>query len=147
MIRSCHLIPAFCFGLTKDLLPASDFHDDPEDGDFVNYYVNQFVDRDMLMQFIGCGVGHAGMVDATYAPGTVQQILNIALSSKTDETFEAIQSLPEGRRQLAGDEEVLLESESEDGVSDLEATGSDKDSEMDVDDNDRDAASLEDYEY
>lgn len=41
VIRGCHLIPAFRFGRTKDLLPPSDFYDDRETGDFVNYYVNQ----------------------------------------------------------------------------------------------------------
>lgn len=43
VIRGCHLLPAFRFGYTKGLLPASNFYDDPEQGDFVNYYVNQYV--------------------------------------------------------------------------------------------------------
>ncbi|KIO27586.1 hypothetical protein M407DRAFT_23129 [Tulasnella calospora MUT 4182] len=147
VIRGCHLIPAFRFGLTKDLLPASDFYDDPEAGDFINYYVNQFVDRDMLMRFIGCGVGHMGVVDATFARTAVQQILNIASSSQTAETLEAIQSLPEGRRELAGDEEIQFESDEDDRVSDSEVAGSNGDSEMDVDDDDGDSASLNEYDY
>lgn len=109
--------------------------------------ISRFVDRDMLMRFIGCGVGHVGMVDATYARGAVQQILDITSSSKTGETIEAIQLLPEGQRQLAGDEDILLESDSEDRMSDSEAAATDDDSQMDVDDGDGDAASLCDYEY
>lgn len=110
----------------------------------------RFVDRDMLMRYIGCGVGHLGMVDGTYARGAVLQILNIGSSSKTAETLREVDSLPEGRRQLAGDEEILLESDSdEDGMSDSEAAAaaSDNDSEMDLDDGDGDAVSLCEYEY
>lgn len=39
VIRASHLIPAFEFGQTLDLLPQSKFR--PADGDFVNYYVNR----------------------------------------------------------------------------------------------------------
>lgn len=64
------------------------------------------------------GVGHLGMVDATYARTAILQILNITSSSKTNETLVAIESLPQDRRQLSGDKEILLESDSEDCMSD-----------------------------
>ncbi|KAG8989787.1 hypothetical protein FRB90_002072 [Tulasnella sp. 427] len=153
IIRGCHLVPAFRFGYTKSLLPASDFYDDLEHGDFVNYYVNQFVDRDMLMRFIGCGVGHVGMVDETSARTAVEQLLAIASSSRTAETLEAIQSCPNGRRQLAGDDDIVLESEEEDLEGsdqevEMEAEGvMSGNDEMEIDEDDGDSGSLNDYEY
>lgn len=39
VIRACHLVPAFEFGCTMDLLPQSKFR--PKEGDFVNFYVNR----------------------------------------------------------------------------------------------------------
>lgn len=85
VIRACHLIPAFEFGRTMDLLPESIFR--PKDGDYINYYVNRynfllnsltsrtnvfviyrFVDRDMLMRYLGVGVGHGS--DTRASPST-----------------------------------------------------------------------------
>lgn len=40
VIRGCHLIPAYEFGRTMDLLPESQFR--PEEGDYVNFYVNRY---------------------------------------------------------------------------------------------------------
>ncbi|TFK61425.1 hypothetical protein BDN72DRAFT_904115 [Pluteus cervinus] len=56
VIRACHLIPVFEWGRTVDLLgPSLARH--PQ-GDWTNYYVNRFVDRDMMMRYLGLGVGH-----------------------------------------------------------------------------------------
>ena len=78
VIRGCHLIPAYAYGKTKDLLPPSAYRDPA--GDWVNYYVNwyaisiylqmrssqflpfSFATRDMYMRYVGFGVGH---VDAS----------------------------------------------------------------------------------
>jgi hypothetical protein len=74
VLRACHLIPAFAFGKTTSLLgPGSKFRDF-HDGDWEYYYVNRyykqltghqililasrFVDRDMVMRYLGLGVGH-----------------------------------------------------------------------------------------
>ncbi|KAJ2992167.1 hypothetical protein NUW54_g8000 [Trametes sanguinea] len=57
IIRACHLIPAFHHGRTRDYLPASPLARDPE-GDWRFFYVNRFVDRDMFVRHIGCGIGH-----------------------------------------------------------------------------------------
>ncbi|KAK7016580.1 hypothetical protein R3P38DRAFT_3321043 [Favolaschia claudopus] len=60
VVRAVHLIPAFHYGRTADLLrPSIARHfDDENQEDYEYYYVNQFVDRDMFMRFIGSGVGH-----------------------------------------------------------------------------------------
>ncbi|KIO30648.1 hypothetical protein M407DRAFT_20363 [Tulasnella calospora MUT 4182] len=57
VVRAAHLIPAFIYEKTDKLLTRSLFWD-CQDGDWENYYVNPFVDRDMLSRFLGTGVGH-----------------------------------------------------------------------------------------
>ncbi|KAJ7127990.1 hypothetical protein C8R44DRAFT_979464 [Mycena epipterygia] len=51
IIRGAHLIPAFHYGRTKDLLALSVAHhfDADKDEDYVYYYVNSFFDCDMFM--------------------------------------------------------------------------------------------------
>ncbi|KAF8835367.1 hypothetical protein BDN67DRAFT_1040256 [Paxillus ammoniavirescens] len=58
VLRACHLIPAFAHGKQpSDGIPISQKGQDCEDWKF--YYVNRFVDRDMLLRYYwGCGVGH-----------------------------------------------------------------------------------------
>ncbi|KAF9470573.1 hypothetical protein BDN70DRAFT_821197, partial [Pholiota conissans] len=68
IIRGCHLIPAFSYGRTNQLLHPSiarPLADNNED--WVNFYVNIFVDRDMLMRYRGGGVGHKSTRTATDA--------------------------------------------------------------------------------
>ena len=79
VIRACHLIPAFSCGKTTDLLSASRARDFPT-ADWVNYYVSRyvlvvvpliylltyilrFVDRDMMMRYLGWGIGHRNPPD------------------------------------------------------------------------------------
>ncbi|KAL6306020.1 hypothetical protein BKA93DRAFT_913438 [Sparassis latifolia] len=63
VIRGCHLIPAFADGRTKELLAFSQSIARPrgESEDWVSYYVNIFVDRDMFMRYHGGGVGHLAL--------------------------------------------------------------------------------------
>ncbi|KAI0027632.1 hypothetical protein K488DRAFT_60856 [Vararia minispora EC-137] len=62
VIRACHLIPVFTEGTTEKLFPPSKYRDFPG-GDWVNYYVSRFVDRDMMMRYLGWGVGHLNSPD------------------------------------------------------------------------------------
>ncbi|KAH7917228.1 hypothetical protein BV22DRAFT_1026772, partial [Leucogyrophana mollusca] len=59
VVRSCHLIPAFSKGkLHPDGVAMSHCAQDGDDWKW--YYVNRFVDRDMVMRYHhGLGVGHA----------------------------------------------------------------------------------------
>ncbi|KAH7919092.1 hypothetical protein BV22DRAFT_1185026, partial [Leucogyrophana mollusca] len=57
ILRACHIIPAYSQGRTTKLLGRSGARDLP-DGDWLNYYVMRFVDRDMMMRYTGLGVGH-----------------------------------------------------------------------------------------
>ncbi|KAJ7649404.1 hypothetical protein DFH06DRAFT_996491 [Mycena polygramma] len=61
IIRAVHLIPAFHYGRTRDLLPGPSVArmiDGENDEDYVYYYVNSFVDRDAFMRYSGDAVGH-----------------------------------------------------------------------------------------
>ncbi|KAF9472522.1 hypothetical protein BDN70DRAFT_818524, partial [Pholiota conissans] len=59
VIRGCHVIPAFAYGQTDDLLPPSIACLPTEnDKDWIYYYVNISVDHDMIMCYRGGGVGH-----------------------------------------------------------------------------------------
>lgn len=62
VIRGTHLIPAFSEGRTSILLPETQsvarVRNPSEADDWTNFYVNIFVDRDMLMRHFGHGVGH-----------------------------------------------------------------------------------------
>ncbi|KAF8156767.1 hypothetical protein B0H34DRAFT_789464 [Crassisporium funariophilum] len=65
VVRGCHLIPAFHEGRTVNLLPVPQSVSrclNPGDvDDWVNFYVNIFVDRDMFMRYFGGGgIGHLG---------------------------------------------------------------------------------------
>ncbi|QRV82607.1 hypothetical protein RhiJN_27833 [Ceratobasidium sp. AG-Ba] len=59
IVRASHLIPDFESQNSSELLSGPSIAlDNQETGDWVCYYVNRFVDRDMLMRYIGGGVGH-----------------------------------------------------------------------------------------
>ncbi|KAF9535996.1 hypothetical protein CPC08DRAFT_677078, partial [Agrocybe pediades] len=64
VIRAAHLIPAFNEGQTQSLLPCANSvarlsrRGESKEWDWVNYYVNIFVDRDMMIRQFGGGVGH-----------------------------------------------------------------------------------------
>ncbi|KAI0743239.1 hypothetical protein BC629DRAFT_1275165, partial [Irpex lacteus] len=59
VLRAAHLIPAFAHGRTASLLePSIARRPQDDDEDWQYYYVNIFADRDMLMRFLGGGIGH-----------------------------------------------------------------------------------------
>ncbi|KAJ7116991.1 hypothetical protein C8R44DRAFT_627458, partial [Mycena epipterygia] len=62
VLRACHLVPAFALGRTTSLLGPSKARD-ATNGDWINYYVMRFVDRDMMMRYLGIGVGHLQPAD------------------------------------------------------------------------------------
>ncbi|GLB38147.1 hypothetical protein LshimejAT787_0500120 [Lyophyllum shimeji] len=62
VIRAVHMLPAFAYRRTSDLLaPSIARQPDDNDEDWVYYYVGMFVDRDMFMRYVGGGVGHKGL--------------------------------------------------------------------------------------
>ncbi|KAF8879128.1 hypothetical protein BD779DRAFT_1162769 [Infundibulicybe gibba] len=73
VIRASHLIPAFHCGRTPRLLGPS-IAQDANEGDWVNYYVMRFADRDMIMRYLGMGVGHCQSPDFPREDGYVKHI-------------------------------------------------------------------------
>ncbi|KAI9568357.1 hypothetical protein HD554DRAFT_1980651, partial [Boletus coccyginus] len=67
VVHRVHLIPAFAYGHTEELLGHSYAHQqkDAEDwaSDWKYYYVNMFVDYDILMRFQGGGIDHKATYD------------------------------------------------------------------------------------
>ncbi|EMD39369.1 hypothetical protein CERSUDRAFT_134414, partial [Gelatoporia subvermispora B] len=63
VMRAAHLIPAFAYGRTIELMgPSMARRVDENDEDWDHYYVNIFGDRDLFMHHRGGGVGHKGHV-------------------------------------------------------------------------------------
>ncbi|KAH9480924.1 hypothetical protein JR316_0007527 [Psilocybe cubensis] len=61
VVRGCHLLPSFVDGRTNELLRTTgptQARPPQETDDWMNYYVNIFVDRDMLSRYLGIGIGH-----------------------------------------------------------------------------------------
>ena len=97
-IRACHLIPAFTYGKTTSLLLPSQARDFST-VDWVNYYVSRyvrpidslmldlsahtlrFVDRDMMMRYLGWGIGHRNPPDFTHEA-------NMLIASSLDRELE-----------------------------------------------------------
>ncbi|KAH9017840.1 hypothetical protein EDB84DRAFT_1566683 [Lactarius hengduanensis] len=62
VIRMVHLIPDFCSGRTTELLSRQSLaiQTHHPDGEYKQYYVAMFSDRDLFMRYRGGGVGHLG---------------------------------------------------------------------------------------
>ncbi|KIJ11398.1 hypothetical protein PAXINDRAFT_84549, partial [Paxillus involutus ATCC 200175] len=67
VVRGIHLIPAFAYGATKDLLGPLFIRWQKElvgwDDDWHYFYINSFVDCDMFMQLHGGGIRHKATRD------------------------------------------------------------------------------------
>ncbi|KZT63977.1 hypothetical protein DAEQUDRAFT_815297 [Daedalea quercina L-15889] len=62
VLRASHMIPGFSYGRTEEYLPPSIARQpEDKDEDYVYYYIGMFVDRDMLMRYLGGAVGHKGL--------------------------------------------------------------------------------------
>lgn len=155
VLRACHLIPTFSAGKTRSLLGPSVAQDSPE-GDWAAYYVMRwdpllefelkycslkprFVDWDMMMQYLGLGVGH--MNSASF-PGEADAIrvspeLNYIPPSQWENTDqEACQPSPSNVEVELGDPE-LEDADDAEEMPDEEAED-DWAEEMDDDDDDID---------
>ncbi|KAL5476569.1 hypothetical protein ACEPAI_3249 [Sanghuangporus weigelae] len=61
IIRGAHIIPRFSHGYSKDpLLPFPSRPSSFDHKQYKLYYVNIFVDRDMILRYLGGGIGHKG---------------------------------------------------------------------------------------
>jgi len=129
VLRACHLIPAFAEGKTTRLLGPSRMRDS-QSGDWVNYYVSRsvlaglglhiakadlrFVDRDMMMRFLGWGIGHRNQPDFPHESNA------LIASSNDRELDQRENSVATGHSEVA--ENTM---EGGEGGDDLSVDGSD----------------------
>ncbi|KAF7302011.1 hypothetical protein MIND_00767500 [Mycena indigotica] len=122
VIREAHLIPAFARGL-------NDNSDIPSLGrpngqqDWLYHYVNFFVDRDMLMRYLGGGVGHSYQV---FVPDPEPDAAEMEIEEWSDEGSVLGQDEP---LEPELDNSDLEEEEEEEDLA--AQSGSDRDSEWD----------------
>ncbi|KAH9483035.1 hypothetical protein JR316_0005135 [Psilocybe cubensis] len=91
VIRATHLIPRFILGKipTLGLSVAYRSKENNEGEEWERYYVNFFVDRDMVMLYRGGGVGHASTRAATNSLRQDRRADDIASRKKRREAHEA----------------------------------------------------------
>ncbi|KAJ7067227.1 hypothetical protein C8F01DRAFT_1365364 [Mycena amicta] len=75
VIREAHLVPAYAHGATPRLPFPSLGRKKGQENDWRYYYVNFFVDRDMLMRYLGGGVGHSYRVIVRDPPKEPEEVL------------------------------------------------------------------------
>lgn len=122
VIRGSHLIPAFNSGRTAALMPYSGptvARSPNEEDDWMNFYVNIFVDRDMFIRYLGGGIGHLQQFPSAHDN-------NEGTRNSEDVEVEVDDFITEGNNNSDKGEE------SGDGDS-----GSEGSSEDDIDDEDR----------
>ncbi|EDQ99584.1 uncharacterized protein LACBIDRAFT_316366 [Laccaria bicolor S238N-H82] len=73
IIRAAHLMPAFSQGRSRELLGRSIAHNQKDEEEWLRYYVGMFADRDMVMRYLGGGIGHKATHD--FAPPLPHRIL------------------------------------------------------------------------
>ena len=129
VIWAYHLIPAFSYGQTKCLL--SPFQEwEFSTGDWTNYYVSRyvnkpdslvylltyklrFVDRDMMMQYLGWGIGHHNPPDFAHEA-------NLLITSSSDRELKQYKT-PSDKTQPAEAEENELEGGENSEMGDLDS--------------------------
>ncbi|KAF9543337.1 hypothetical protein CPC08DRAFT_755956 [Agrocybe pediades] len=146
VIRAAHLIPAFNEGRTQSLLHCANsvarvsIRNESNESDWVNYYVNIFVDRDMLTRHFSGGVGHSDnqvRLEATGALDTESES-DEELDSDMDVEWDGTEGNP-GNDIVTPDGEAGGEDEASDGDGLTEEEG--EGAEDDVVDSDSDSAS------
>ncbi|KAG6380707.1 hypothetical protein JVT61DRAFT_5085 [Boletus reticuloceps] len=124
VVRGIHLIPAFGFNRTDELLGLSQarrMQDEDNSGqDWKYYYVNMFVDRDVFMRFRGGGVGHKMTWDWNQVlcrdPGRPVDDED----SEMEEVAEETARMEEAAEEVAGMEELEAEAVRDDGSDNRE---------------------------
>ncbi|KAG2339697.1 hypothetical protein BDR05DRAFT_916879 [Suillus weaverae] len=103
IIRGIHLILAFAYGHTDLLLPPSIARPlNDKDKDWKFFYINIFVDRDMMMRFHGGGVGHKSTREATAVFLEDCDPLDEITQNDSEEEFEDLESGINEEAQLSG---------------------------------------------
>ncbi|KAG9085484.1 hypothetical protein FS749_004381 [Ceratobasidium sp. UAMH 11750] len=149
ILRATHLIPDFCSNTTKGLLnlDTSIAYDSANFGDWNAYYVNRFADRDILMCYVGGGVGHyqqtSGKNIHEVVPSDIEvQAYDNADKNEEDEEVEAGVDVEDSA-------EDNMEDNVEDNMEDEEGDADEEDDAEDMEDAemDEDAGEVDDNAY
>ncbi|KDN41261.1 hypothetical protein RSAG8_07530, partial [Rhizoctonia solani AG-8 WAC10335] len=127
IIRAVHLIPRFVGKQTTEYLePVSSLATDSQFGDWKHYYVGRFVDRDMLMRFIGMAIGHLTHEDVPEtAVGIPDEALGMDYEYTNDPAHEQTDLCQEINNEMDG-EEQLGDEEDDENESDLDISDTDE---------------------
>ncbi|KAK0502589.1 hypothetical protein EDD18DRAFT_1347216 [Armillaria luteobubalina] len=87
------------------------------EGDWINYYINRFVDRDMMMHYLGLGVGH---LNPPNFPTETRQLRPDILRENNDETWVTADTEDESESDEDSDSDRGSEIGSADELSDDE---------------------------
>ncbi|KAG9097673.1 hypothetical protein FRC06_007313 [Ceratobasidium sp. 370] len=142
ILRATHLIPDFCSNTTKGLLNlnTSIAYDNTGFGDWNAYYVNRFADRDILMRYVGGGVGHYRQTSGENTQEVVPLDIEVQEYNNTDENEEDEE----------GDEEtgegVDVEENAEDDAEDEDEDAEDEDAEDEEGADDMEDGEMDDIE-
>ncbi|KAG9085750.1 hypothetical protein FS749_004132 [Ceratobasidium sp. UAMH 11750] len=130
IIRAAHLIPDFNSGITGSPFPANSepLICDSNDGDWEYHYVNRFVDRDMVMRYLGGGIGHFG--HSASEGNESESDSTYEITGDETEEIELENELNEGYRSNHHEQDKLNSQQGsdleEDLGDDLSAVGSDE---------------------
>ncbi|KAF7317385.1 hypothetical protein HMN09_00474800 [Mycena chlorophos] len=127
VIRAAHLVPEFAGGKTNYLLDCIDDSSIArmagDDADYQAFYVNIFPDRDMIMRFVGGGIGHLDTRELT-GRDIEQQVEDESRSAVLEAEGEAQEGEPEEEEGEVDDSGL--------GSGDSEAEGDDDDDDIGV---------------
>jgi len=138
VIRAIQLIPRFVGGRTTMFLGRSIVRPpDDNDEDWLHFYVNMFVDRDIVMRFRGDGVGHKSTREATQCLREDRDPLDESDQADAPDDETVIEVVPNGH---GSDEEGA-----EDNEDDEDNENSDSD-DYDNSENDPGEEPLDEYD-
>ncbi|KAL5537155.1 hypothetical protein ACEPAF_978 [Sanghuangporus sanghuang] len=117
IVRATHVIPKFSSGKTRYTLPKCIVPSkSKETNDYLVYYVNIFVDRDMFMRYRGGGIGH--LVSRHLDRELLKEIEKEIEFNEGDGDVEMEEETTEDQSEV--ESEDLMESEDEEGEEDLQ---------------------------
>ncbi|KAK0214739.1 hypothetical protein EDD85DRAFT_782705, partial [Armillaria nabsnona] len=117
ILCACHLIPCFNLGHTKELLSPSKMRDSFIEGNWINYYINRFVDQDMMMCYLCLGVGH---LNPPYFPTETGQLRADVLRENDEETWVTADTEDESESDEGSDSDRSSELDTADELSEDE---------------------------
>ncbi|KAG2078852.1 hypothetical protein BDR04DRAFT_1165576, partial [Suillus decipiens] len=133
IIRGVHLVPAFELGKTKELLADSFVrHDADLDQDWLYFYVNIFVDRDIFMRYRGGGVGHKISREwDKFLQSDGAQVMDEEDEEQEEEDGEEGEGESEGEDEIEDEDDEGQDEDEDEGEEDPDRIEADEGEELD----------------